>query len=104
MNGKNDEEFAEWLRTEYAVVHTWMDMDKSARFRRPVWRSSVKIYFDENIAYKMMKQEFLKYLEDNKESVCCADFYYNSAYIEYAEGCKEIWSITTDHENATVMK
>lgn len=86
------------MPSKYNLVHTWKDMEKTEQMNSPCWRSSVHTYPEWAAAHSAMRSAFLKYANDNAESLITCSFRCDSAYLEYADGCKEIWTIDNARE------
>ena len=83
------------MKKKYLLVHTWLDTAESEQKRRQVWKSEAKTLANYDLAHSTMKYDFMDYMGDNKTSVIAACLGYESAYMEYADGNREIWTITT---------
>lgn len=79
---------------KHLVIHTYYDTERSEILNRPCWKTEVKSYPSGDDAYKGMKQKFRDYLTDNLDSLISASFSHDCAVLEYADCCKEIWTIT----------
>ena len=84
------------MEKKYLLVHTWLDTAESEQKRRQVWKSQAKTLDNYELAHSTMKYEFMDYMSDNKTSVIAACLGCESAYMEYADGNREIWTISQE--------
>ena len=80
--------------TRYILVHTWKDTTKTETHGRVCWASKITEFMTQTAARIAMREEFLKYYNDNKQSLICATIGGDDASMKYATDNHEIWTIT----------
>lgn len=75
------------------LIHTYLDKYASERNRTSVWKSTLTKFPTWNYARTEMVKWFSKYVADNVDSLVGVSLTGGSASVEYADGCKEIWTL-----------
>ena len=86
------------MEKKYLLVHTWLDTAESEQKRRQVWKSRSQTFSSRESAYFTMKYAYIAFINDNKVSLITCCFGCDSAYVEYADSNREIWTITTQED------
>lgn len=81
------------MSEKITLIHTYLDKEASERIRTNVWKSKLTEFELWTSARAAMVKEWSRYVADNADSLVAVSLTSGSASVEYADGCKEIWTL-----------